>query len=123
MKKSPVVLAILFLTVMLLVGCGPSQEKTRIGSFTMISTRNVELSKLTEAAKTIKARGVEGVYLVDSYSYKNDGGAGISAAVEDAVNKAAGDFMINCTVYRIKESGKRGYMVVGDVIETMKGGY
>ena len=45
------------------------------------------------------------------------------AAVEDAVNKAAGDFMINATVYRIKESGKSGYLVVGDVIETIKGGY
>jgi hypothetical protein len=123
MKKSHVVLVMFFLSAFLFVGCGSSHKKVRIGSFTMISTRNVELSKITEASKKIKARGVEGVYLVDGYSFNKDSGEGISAAVENAVNKASGDFMINCTVYRIDESGKKGYMVVGDVIETTEGGY
>lgn len=122
MKKTPVVL-VLLLTALLFAACSSPSPKVRIGSFTMISTRNIELSKLTESSKKIKARGVEGYYLVDASSFSMESGTGISAAVEDAVNKAAGDFMTNCTVYRIKENGKKGYMVVGDVIETMAGGY
>jgi hypothetical protein len=89
----------------------------------MISTRNIELSRVTEAAKKIKARGVEGVYLVDSWEFEKQGQTGLSAAVEDAVNKAAGDFMINCSVFRIEEGSRKGYMVKGDVIQTMEESY
>lgn len=120
MQKPLAVTAIFLLAVGLLTGCS-SSEKIRIGSFTMVSTRNIELSKIGDAAENVRAQGVEGIYLVDRYDFnKNDGGMGISAAVDDAVNKAAGDVMINCIVYQIERDGKKGYLVKGDVIRTME---
>jgi len=123
MKRWNVVLLLIMMAGFIIVGCGGSNKMVRIGSFTMVSTRNIELSKVTDAARKIKARGVIGTYLVDPLEFDRQGGSGISAAIEDAVNKAAGDFMINCIIYRIEEDGKKGYRVTGDVIQTMAESY
>lgn len=123
MKRRNVFLLLAAIAAFLMVGCGGSNKMVRIGSFTVVSTRNIELSKVTDASRKIKARGVEGTYLVDPAEFDRQGGSGISAAVENAVNKAAGDFMINCIIYRIEEDGKKGYRVTGDVIQTMADNY
>ncbi len=122
MKKYGSMVLAPILALLLLYGCG-SVKKVRIGSFTVISTRNVMVGKLTHAEPKVKARGVEGVYLVSEEEFETQGQAGINAAVENAVNKAAGDMMINCIVYRIVQGSKRGYLVQGDVIETLKDSY
>ncbi len=123
MQRRNVVLLLVTMAGFIIVGCGAPRKRVRSGSFTMVSTRNIELSKVTDASRKIKARGVEGIYLVDSLEFDRQGGSGISAAIEDAVNKAAGDFMINCIIYRIEEDGKKGYKVKGDVIQTMAESY
>jgi len=119
MYRRNVVLMLITMVGFIIIGCGGSKQMVRIGSFTVVSTRNIELSKVTDSSRKIKARGVEGTYLVDPEEFDRQGGSGISAAIEDAVNKAAGDFMINCIIYRIEEDGKKGYRVKGDVIQTM----
>jgi hypothetical protein len=43
--------------------------------------------------------------------------------VEDAVNRASGDLMINCVIYELRNGKERGYMVQGDVIQTLKESY
>jgi hypothetical protein len=103
-----------------LSGCSAKFEKQRIGQFTVVSTRNVELHNLDQAHRKIKARGVEGLYLTESEVLDQNA---VTYAVEDAVNKAAGDLMINCVIYQVKKGKERGYMVQGDVIQTLKESY
>ena len=103
-----------------LSGCAAKMEKQRVGQFTVVSTRNVELANLDDVHRKIKARGVEGLYMTESDVPDQNA---ITYAVEDAVNKAAGDLMINCVVYRITKGKEKGYMVQGDVIQTLKESY
>ena len=117
-KKGVIGLAVLLALV--LSGCAGKMEKHRIGQFTVISTRNVELHNLGQAHRKIKARGVEGLYMTESKEVDQNA---ITYAVEDAVNKAAGDLMINCVIYRVKKGKENGYLVYGDVIQTLKESY
>jgi len=97
--------------------------KTRIGDFTIVSSRNVDLSKVPDASKHLKARGVEGIYLTKPSEKMKGLENGVSQAIDDAVNKAAGDYMLNCVLYFIEKDDKVGFMVVGDVVETLEDKY
>ena len=108
------------LALLALTGCASKMEKQRIGQFTVISTRNVELHNLDQAHRKIKARGVEGLYLTKSDELDQNA---VTYAVEDAVNKASGDLMINCIIYEVKKGKEKGYLVQGDVIQTLKESY
>lgn len=113
-----------FAAVILLAGCSSAPKgKIRIGHFTVVSTRNIEFNKIDSANMKFKARGVEGKFLVEKKFFPEYATNGINQAVEDAINKAAGDLMINCIIYRITEDGQEGYLVEGDVVQTMQEAY
>lgn len=113
-----------FATVILLASCSSAPKgKIRIGHFTVVSTRNIEFNKIDSAKMKFKARGVEGKFLVEKKYFSDYATNGINQAVEDAINKAAGDLMINCIIYRITEEDQEGYLVEGDVVQTMQEAY
>ena len=104
----------------MLTGC--KRTETRIGDFTIITTRLVETNKITESARAGVTRGVVGEYYIEEDEAK-DGQAegGIKAAVDDALRKATGDVMLNCVVFYVndKPNDRIGYKVVGDVMKTL----
>lgn len=111
---------------LLIFFCACSSEemtKTRIGDFTIVSSRNVDLSKVPEASQHLKARGVEGLYLTTRSPQLTGLENGISHAIDDAINKASGDYMLNCVIYLVEKGDKIGFMVVGDVIATLEDKY
>ena len=113
-----------FAAVVLLTGCSSAPKgKIRIGHFTVVSTRNIEFNKIDAAKMKFKARGVEGKFLVEKKFFPEYATNGINQAVENAINKAAGDLMINCVIYRITEDDQEGYLVEGDVVQTMQEAY
>ncbi len=113
-----------FAAVVFLAGCSSAPKgKIRIGHFTVVSTRNIEFDKIDAAKMKFKARGVEGKFLVEKKFFPEYATNGINQAVENAINKAAGDLMINCVIYRITEDDQEGYLVEGDVVQTMQEAY
>lgn len=113
-----------FAAVVLLTGCSSTPKgKIRIGHFTMVSTRNIEFDKIDSTKMKFKARGVEGKFLVEKRFFPEYATNGINQAVEDAINKAAGDLMVNCIIFRITENDLEGYLVEGDVVQTMQEAY
>ena len=113
-----------FAAAVLLAGCSSAPKgKVRIGHFTVVSTRNIEFDKIDSAKIKFKARGVEGKFLVEKRFFPEYATNGINQAVENAINKAAGDLMINCIIYRITEDDQEGYLVEGDVVQTMQENY
>ncbi len=124
MKRIRYVGVAVFAAAVLLAGCSSApQGKIRIGHFTVVSTRNIEFNKIDADKMKFKARGVEGKFLVEKKFFPEYATNGINQAVENAINKAAGDLMINCVIYRITEDDQEGYLVEGDVVQTMQEAY
>ncbi len=100
-----------------LLGCSSEPlVKERLANFTVASTRNVEFSKLNDLSKNLKARGVEAmIWWQDKVPERES----IQHVIEDATNKAGGDFMVNCVLYYVSQGEKKGFMVQGDVIEML----
>ena len=98
---------------------------TRLGDFTIISSKNVEISRVD--LKTVQyKRNIQGSDGRFWFIFIPFGGApNIENAVTDACNEGEGDFVTSATIYRISWwfiFGWESYEVEGDVgLSTGKG--
>jgi hypothetical protein len=87
---------------------------TRLADLTIVSTQNVDFSKLTPEVIS-SAKEVEGVAL-PWY-----GGGDMEDAIEDALKKGGGNVLMDAVIYREVRSyvlwGRTGYRVKGRVLK------
>ncbi len=102
-KRIPYVLLI-GLIAFCLSGCA-----TRIGDFTVISTQNVDFAKIDPAAASTAP-------IVEGEDVKFFGIPNLEEAIDEALNKAGGNVMIDAVLYQYNGFFQSGYKVKGRVI-------
>ncbi len=92
------------LLVLSLAGCA-----TRIGDFTVISTQNVDFSKLAQVDLSTSQK-------IEGEDIKTFGQPSLEEAIDDALEKGGGNVLVNASLYIYQGFFRSGYQVKGDVV-------
>jgi len=109
--------------VLLIAGCVIATGcYTRIADLTVVSTKTVDLQEL-DLTQTERAMQVTGTSIKQIFLIVPTGRADIEEAIDDALDKAGGDLLVDAVVYWKYWYipliyGQFGFKVTGNVVKT-----